>query len=101
LEEEKEEDYSKQSISKFDSKNFIFSIVDQSTEDFNLTNSNNGKLFMAWKETVFIPRDFAFISKSIQSFFNFGPTEFNEPFRATLKGLKEPENDQDDQFLLI
>jgi hypothetical protein len=38
--------------------------------------------------------------KSIRSFFEFGPTEFNEPFRATLKGLKEPENDQNDQFLL-
>jgi hypothetical protein len=38
---------------------------------------------MAGKETVFIPSDFTFISRSIQSFFEFGPTEFNGPFRAT------------------
>jgi hypothetical protein len=56
---------------------------------------------MAEKETIFIPRDFALIFKSIQLFFKFGPTEFNESFRSTLKGLKEPENDQNDQFLLM
>jgi hypothetical protein len=56
---------------------------------------------MAGKETIFTPINFTFIFESIQSFLEFGPTEFIEPFITTLKGLKEPKNEQADQFLLM